>query len=438
MNRTTLSPSPTRPKSQQIPICIALLSGRSSTNNSPHNSIAFSQSSDGSATLSPERPPLYRSATGSAYAHPSYLWDNGREIFYCFLDGTDRQKYKVESVMHEWMWYANIIFVRKPDEDESAAFRITFEGDGSWCFIGKTALNQKTGPTMQFDQISDEEKTVDSERGTILHEFGHALGLLHEHQGPGAARALDWNEDEVLEWYRNRGYDDRFIRNNVLFMFSKRTQPSNYNAFDPRSIMVYRINPEFNSAGLAADLNCNLSDMDKAYMVINYPRPDPHPQASRWTLHHALKVAGVPKRIIREWKDLPPSSIRDKFSAYQEAEREASRLNIKCVETHISQKACFYKIICNANLSEFKRRSQVRRQYSQFEDFRAALADNVKDIPTLPGTGPFWTTWPCYRRKKLREWLCSLPKHPEFERIKSELRRFLQDEFYEIIRRDVE
>jgi hypothetical protein len=32
------------------------------------------------------------------------------------------------------------------------------------------------------------------ERGTILHEFGHALGLLHEHQSPARGNSLHLDE----------------------------------------------------------------------------------------------------------------------------------------------------------------------------------------------------------------------------------------------------
>ncbi|KAF8145035.1 hypothetical protein K438DRAFT_1630735, partial [Mycena galopus ATCC 62051] len=160
-------------------------------------------------------------------------------LSYCFLDGTTRQQHKVETTMDEWTWYANVSFVRSTDGDPSAEIRITFKGDGSWSFIGKTALDQKTGPTMQLGCIADDEQPPqDLERGTILHEFGHALGLFHEHQGPGAAHAFKWDPDQVKEWYKSLGWDERFIQDNILSTCSE-TEVSNYSAFDPRSIMVY-------------------------------------------------------------------------------------------------------------------------------------------------------------------------------------------------------
>jgi hypothetical protein len=38
----------------------------------------------------------------------------------------------------------------------------------------------KTKATMNLGWITDYEGISDDERGVILHEFGHCLGLLHE------------------------------------------------------------------------------------------------------------------------------------------------------------------------------------------------------------------------------------------------------------------
>jgi hypothetical protein len=98
------------------------------------------------------------------------------------MDGTPNQHRKVESGMEEWMRYANIAFSRLQDGDSSAVVRITFKGGASWSYIGNAALSKRTAATMALGWISDDDETPDYERGTILHECGHLLGLLHEHQ----------------------------------------------------------------------------------------------------------------------------------------------------------------------------------------------------------------------------------------------------------------
>ncbi|KAJ7625549.1 hypothetical protein FB45DRAFT_750464, partial [Roridomyces roridus] len=232
--------------------------------------------------------------------------------------GGEHQKRKVKEVMQEWTWYANIAFVKKDDCDASAAIRISFRGKGSWSYMGKAALAATRGRTMQYDCIWDTKELLAEERTTILHEFGHALGLLHYFQSP--ARPFDWNVSQVFASYGSQGYDDDFIRDNVLYMYNA-SEVSNYSAFDPYSIMAYDMKPELNSAGIRVDVNNELSDMDKAYMVINYPRTKPDGRAAKWTLERALDIAGVPPKVSRKWKRLPVWSIRKAFTEWQAAER---------------------------------------------------------------------------------------------------------------------
>ena len=40
------------------------------------------------------------------------------------------------------------------------------------------------------------ESAQDEVRRVVLHEFGHALGLIHEHQNPKGG-GIEWNRDAV-------------------------------------------------------------------------------------------------------------------------------------------------------------------------------------------------------------------------------------------------
>ena len=46
-------------------------------------------------------------------------------------------------------------------------------------------------------------------RRTVLHEFGHAIGCVHEQASPAAN--IPWNEAKVYEFYR-QWWDDETIR----------------------------------------------------------------------------------------------------------------------------------------------------------------------------------------------------------------------------------
>jgi hypothetical protein len=76
--------------------------------------------------------------------------------------------------------------------------------------------------------------------------------------------------------------------------------------------------------------NKTLSDMDKAYMVINYPRISPHADAPQWTVAHALEVAGVDQSTSQSILGLmtlkndsvPAGEIRNQFVRYQLSQRK--------------------------------------------------------------------------------------------------------------------
>ncbi|CAM5480361.1 hypothetical protein SHIRM173S_02410 [Streptomyces hirsutus] len=77
------------------------------------------------------------------------------------------------------------------DDLSEAELRIGFQsGGGSWSVVGKEALlaglHQRT---VNFGW----DLTEPGERGTALHQIGHALGMLHEHQSPCAG--LHWDDE---------------------------------------------------------------------------------------------------------------------------------------------------------------------------------------------------------------------------------------------------
>lgn len=87
-------------------------------------------------------------------------------------------------------------------------------------------------------EAEDEEWKKNEIRRKILHEFGHALGLHHEHMHPELT--LDWNygPNGVYDYYEaTNGWDKKKVDDNVI----KRLDPDVYNFsdFDTDSIMAY-------------------------------------------------------------------------------------------------------------------------------------------------------------------------------------------------------
>ena len=83
------------------------------------------------------------------------------------------------------MEYVNVrlTFVAKGN----AAIRISFyPRSGSWPYVGNEVdLINANETTMNMGWIDGAYVTItESEKGIILHEFGHTLGLMHEHLSP--------------------------------------------------------------------------------------------------------------------------------------------------------------------------------------------------------------------------------------------------------------
>ena len=98
-------------------------------------------------------------------------------------------------------------------------------------------------------------------RAVVLHEFGHALGLVHEHMNP--AQPIDWNKDKVREDMRaSQGWSDDKIDAN---MFHRYGAGEIFGTdVDPTSIMMYPIPPGWTKNGFTVGFNTLLSAADKA------------------------------------------------------------------------------------------------------------------------------------------------------------------------------
>jgi hypothetical protein len=139
--------------------------------------------------------PLATSANQRAGLLKTAKWPSGAVIRIAFLDGTPQQISLVKRHSVRWITnLANLNFGWVNDLRQSDV-RITFQFNGSWSVIGTTCKNvEKTKATMNFGWLTP--KVTDEEaRRVILHEFGHALGLIHEHQ---RLDPVAWNKPAVI------------------------------------------------------------------------------------------------------------------------------------------------------------------------------------------------------------------------------------------------
>ena len=197
------------------------------------------------------------------------LWENGSMLTVKFLDGNALWRQRVQQYAQEWSQYANIGFQFEPDDfQENAHIRVAFGSGGIYSMVGKEALSvaDQNQPTMNFEWHPDTSE--EQCRADVLHEFGHALGFVHEHQSPDAG--IPWDEEKVYAYYAMLGWDRDKVKINVLSRVT--TASTNHTKFDRHSIMLYPIPNELTLGNFEVRWNTELSDQDKSFAAQQYPR----------------------------------------------------------------------------------------------------------------------------------------------------------------------
>ncbi len=193
-------------------------------------------------------------------------WPDGSTIKVSFLDGEPGLQKKVQQVAKEWcvpmMANLNLLFIKQKTKGD---IRISFKYPGSWSVLGTTCFNitNRRKPTVNFGWLTS-ESTDDEIRRVVLHEFGHALGLVHEHQNPGGQ--IQWNRDQVIKDLS--GPPNNWPLDVITFnMFDAYAQDeTTFTHMDPNSIMMYPIPASWTLDGFSTGLNADLSPLDRQFI----------------------------------------------------------------------------------------------------------------------------------------------------------------------------
>lgn len=237
--------------------------------------IARAQSSAATShqPTSPPKPPHDESqhswVAGGPVAETAKKWPTGMTLRIRFLDGEPRLQRLVRTVATEWTQYANLKFefVRNGD----AQLRVSFKQDGSWSYMGTDALSiPEDEPTINFGDLNASSDLVDIRR-TVLHEFGHALGLDAAQRSP--ISTIPWNKKAAYQHYGKLGWDRETVRAQVFGKLDPRQ--ATHGPPDPHSIMYHPVAKEAIDGKTEIHAGDQLSEGDKKFIAELYPPTEP-------------------------------------------------------------------------------------------------------------------------------------------------------------------
>lgn len=241
-------------------------------------------------------------------------WKPGRTVTVAFLGGSSDLHANIERVAADWSNYANIKFDfghnnatgqyrtwTTKDKDYKADIRISFHYEGYWSAVGLESRDKDIvkphEASMNFEGFH--EGTPADWEGTVRHEFGHAIGLEHEHQHP--QEGCDWRWSDDPGYKLTKGQGGEFIvdssgkfpgiyrvlggppnkwKKDVVDRNLKQLVNSSayrFGPFDKYSIMKYHFDAWMFLKGKAspcysAQPNDEFSKEDKARIALYYPK----------------------------------------------------------------------------------------------------------------------------------------------------------------------
>jgi serralysin len=192
-----------------------------------------------------------------------------RKLTVAFLEGERKIQNRVKHFARAWSNHARVrlSFIAGTNADIRIAFE---EGGGSWSYLGTDAISiDRDEPTMNYGWLTEDSEDKVYSR-VVIHEFGHALGCIHEHQNPSGN--IPWKKEAVYSelggppnnWSREQ------VDHNLFRRYSKTI--TQFTEFDPDSIMLYPIPARWTTNNQAiGGNNSDLSKRDKEFIKASYP-----------------------------------------------------------------------------------------------------------------------------------------------------------------------
>ncbi|MGE0006709.1 MAG: M12 family metallopeptidase [Parvibaculaceae bacterium] len=220
----------------------------------------------------------------------SSLWGpNYPKLRVCFFEGSQALREVVANVAKEWMADNNSVKLDfgksgkrrtcQPGNGREMQIRVSFSQEGYWSQVGQNSvvfakqdeasLNLGGFMNVTPDQLSDYEI------GTIRHEFGHALGIEHEHQNPKGGCDNEYNWQQIYQYLE--GPPNNWTKETIDWNLRQAAgEDLQLTKFDKNSVMLYQFPADFYKRGakskcFVAQPNSQISSGDRALVAAMYP-----------------------------------------------------------------------------------------------------------------------------------------------------------------------
>jgi Astacin (Peptidase family M12A) len=208
-------------------------------------------------------------------------WTPGQSLKVCFMGGDAALRNRIRTAAAEWTRHANLALDFGPESGphtcgagDTSEIRVGFQYAGYWSVVGNTPVRAGL-QTMNYTDFPTAPPAEPRFTGTVLHEFGHALGFEHEHQHPDGGCDAEFNWPVVYTELAKP--PNNWPASKVDFNLRSFTDRSAYglSAPDRTSIMHYSLDPWMFRNGESSRCyvreQFELSALDKAGAADAYP-----------------------------------------------------------------------------------------------------------------------------------------------------------------------
>jgi hypothetical protein len=256
---------------------------------------------------------------------PSY-----EKIKVCFFGGNKALRAKIAAIASEWMEANNAIKLdfgksknrscKTNGSGPEMQNRIGFSDPGYWSYVGVESVvyRAQTESSMNFEGFADvpADQLNDYAIGTIRHEFGHALGLQHEHQNPKSTcnTDFDWDKIYTLLGEGDNGWPKEQVDFNMRPLSGEGLVAT---AFNKMSVMLYAFPAQFYVNGEQSDCyipqdNNDISQGDRDVLAGIYPA-DPSSRMQRFEANKAEFRSMLEKKAEEGTKGVTFNAMEEFF-----------------------------------------------------------------------------------------------------------------------------